>query len=634
MRDSEGQSSSWLNVKQQRESSRSELVSQFEACGGEVRGRSKEVRCIIHDDGGKPNGSIQNYNGKWYFKCFKCSDVCMDVWDLEARARGLTVEQVLAECKSKAEGGGEYVPQQQSRPKTEPKKKGFKSAAELYDAIRSYYLNEKQIDLTPDGMYPYFTRIEEPFADYVVFRSVQKDTGVKSFTQCYKSREDSLWYRGLPPSEYLEETNGLFPLFNRKGVLETENILVVEGEKCVEAFVRLGIPNFTATTSVMGSEHFQKTYWKDLAGKNIWTWADNDSSGAAYMKSVTEDFLLKLEPVSTVKRVRHEELDLPPKGDIFDFIQREGTTTDEKQIAVMSSLQAAEGTGLTQGLRVRGQMISDGLLKQLHFPDAPRLTELTHALKPSTITLLCGDPGHGKSYWFSEKMYQFTVQGVKTATLMLEKDLDFWMTRMLAQVSGNLNVIDEDWVKTNREEYDFLINQHENELEPFLRTIWTVGTEPPTLKWVGEWVEARAAEGCEMVGVDPVTMAITGKEGYKDEHNFMSHCDLALKRHRSRLILVTHSRMEQLKTGKPSLAGLAGGMSYPRFSDTILWFKRFDKPEDSSVEIGGGRVQQMQHHHWLGILKSRNGRGAGSNLALMQDKESLGFHELGEIVEV
>lgn len=109
------------------------------------------------------------------------------------------------------------------------------------------------------------------------------------------------------------------PLYNLPALVKAAVVLVVEGEKCADAARALG---FIATTSAGGSQAVRKTDWSPLAGKEVWLLPDNDDPGRKYAETVT-DTLAKLNPPAVVKVV--DLPDLPPAGDIADWIAARGT---------------------------------------------------------------------------------------------------------------------------------------------------------------------------------------------------------------------------------------------------------------------------------------------------------------------
>lgn len=72
-------------------------------------------------------------------------------------------------------------------------------------------------------------------------------------------------------------------LYNIPGILKSDKVILVEGEKCAEALINQGM---TATTAMSGANAIiDKTDWTPLKGKNIVIWPDNDEPGKKYAEN-------------------------------------------------------------------------------------------------------------------------------------------------------------------------------------------------------------------------------------------------------------------------------------------------------------------------------------------------------------
>jgi len=79
------------------------------------------------------------------------------------------------------------------------------------------------------------------------------------------------------------------PLYNIPEILESDKVILVEGEKCAEALIEQGI---TATTTMSGANaDVDKTDWSPLKGKHIIIWPDNDEAGNKYAKNAEKKLL-------------------------------------------------------------------------------------------------------------------------------------------------------------------------------------------------------------------------------------------------------------------------------------------------------------------------------------------------------
>ncbi len=93
----------------------------------------------------------------------------------------------------------------------------------------------------------------------------------------------------------------------------TAPVMVCEGEWCADTLAKIGV---LATTSG-AADSAGKADWKPLAGRTVTIWPDNDAAGQRYAESVA-DVLLALH--CDVRLVKVSALDLPPKGDVADWL--------------------------------------------------------------------------------------------------------------------------------------------------------------------------------------------------------------------------------------------------------------------------------------------------------------------------
>ncbi|HNE33886.1 MAG TPA: AAA family ATPase, partial [Nitrospira sp.] len=76
------------------------------------------------------------------------------------------------------------------------------------------------------------------------------------------------------------------PLYNQPAVAQANQVILVEGEKCADALVQLGI---VATTAMNGAKApINKTNWAPLAGKSVLIWPDRDAPGWDYAENAAK----------------------------------------------------------------------------------------------------------------------------------------------------------------------------------------------------------------------------------------------------------------------------------------------------------------------------------------------------------
>ncbi len=89
------------------------------------------------------------------------------------------------------------------------------------------------------------------------------------------------------------------PLYNQQGMVKAETVIVVEGEKCAQTLIELGI---CATTAMNGAKApLDKTDWTPLQGKHIILWPDHDKVGQGYADALTKK--LQTLGVASLSRV-------------------------------------------------------------------------------------------------------------------------------------------------------------------------------------------------------------------------------------------------------------------------------------------------------------------------------------------
>ncbi|WP_264686983.1 AAA family ATPase [Wolbachia endosymbiont (group B) of Rhopobota naevana] len=106
------------------------------------------------------------------------------------------------------------------------------------------------------------------------------------------------------------------PLYNIPGIMKSDKVILVEGEKCADALIEQGM---TATTAMLGaSAPIEKTDWSPLKGKHVIIWPDNDEPGKQYAEKVVQ----KLTFLGVLSLTLLEIPENKPKGwDAADSVQ-------------------------------------------------------------------------------------------------------------------------------------------------------------------------------------------------------------------------------------------------------------------------------------------------------------------------
>lgn len=560
--------------------------------GGTKLFKGKTCQCPFHDDQ-HPSASIDEVDGVWLFCCHVCK-WGGDVIDVLARVRGKRPEDILQEI-SPASGNGHA------------KKINGHDKSRFWPTLDAMRLD------FPGHVATYaYTHPETRAIEFVVERHLRD--GQKRFSQIH------------PVEGGFEEggIDGLRPLYNRIRLATCESPLIVEGELCVHALAAIGV---IATTSPGGAQVPHKADWTPLNGKSrVTIWRDNDPAGLEYQNGVIAE-LRKLPNPPPVFVVDPAAFDIPPKGDCVNFIEAWGDGDAEESLrAVRAVIDSAASLGAAKELET---LYEDTIAGRRIAPDFPwRLTStLTQALLPGTVTTICGEPEAGKSFWILEAVWFWARHGLKPALFAMEEDLPFHQMRANAQMAEESRLTDAEWVKSNPDETRRLFNAHKEELEK-LGAIITVSPDTMVrLPELNEWIEAKAAAGCQIIAVDPVTAAETGSKPWIEDKVFLIRAKAAMRRYGSRLILVSHPRIGV--NLKPGLASISGGAAYPRFSQTVLWIVKHDRKSFKiSTRLG---PTWIECNRTLRIVKARNARGGGQDIGFTMEPRSLRFAEQGII---
>ena len=136
---------------------------------------------------------------------------------------------------------------------------------------------------------------------------------------------------------YFEQPNGKRNLqgvnrvpYNLPAVLNAQTVYFVEGEKCADAVIKQG---FVATTLDNGANSKWLSEYTDyFKNKNVIIIPDNDTPGMDYAKKV-------LQNVPTARIVKLP--DLPPKGDIYDWLVMGHTVTEVDKLPTCEIIEDA-----------------------------------------------------------------------------------------------------------------------------------------------------------------------------------------------------------------------------------------------------------------------------------------------------
>jgi len=254
------------------------------------------------------------------------------------------------------------------------------------------------------------------------------------------------------------------------------------------------------------------------------------------------------------------------------------------------------------------------------------ITHWGRSCAPGAVTVLCGDPGSGKSFLFQEAMLFWHRRKIPTAMLHLEKNRRYHQIRALGQLAGCNSILSDQWQAANPDRARETMEAHWTMLDSYGATVWDDPDGAMSLDQVQAWISARATDGARIIGVDPITAAETGQRPWESDRRLIVSCESLAARHGCSIVLITHPR--NANNSAPSIDSLAGGRAFGRLTDCVLWLQRHDPPLDAEVRMSCGPAM-CQFNRTVSLCKTRDGVGQGLSFALNFDGESLSVHELG-----
>lgn len=143
------------------------------------------------------------------------------------------------------------------------------------------------------------------------------------------------------------------PLYNLPEVVRAPEIVLVEGEKCVDALKAQGI---IATTAMGGSNApVEQTDWSPLQGRKVVIWPDNDDTGLKYAERARDAVMMAGAMSATILRVPAGK---PEKWDAADAAQ-EGENLADLIRQMRGTTAEAERNGIPAVAPFRSWQVTD-----------------------------------------------------------------------------------------------------------------------------------------------------------------------------------------------------------------------------------------------------------------------------------
>jgi hypothetical protein len=143
-----------------------------------------------------------------------------------------------------------------------------------------------------------------------------------------------------------------------EAVANERPVFIAEGEKAVEALVKLGVP---ATCSPHGAGKWRHEYAHHLKGANVIILPDNDEPGEAHARDVAAS----LDGIAASVKVLRLP-DLPPNGDAYDWVEAGGNV--EILWKLVAAIEGPKALIIPSGDFVAGyvapQYLIEGMIQQ------------------------------------------------------------------------------------------------------------------------------------------------------------------------------------------------------------------------------------------------------------------------------
>lgn len=296
---------------------------------------------------------------------------------------------------------------------------------------------------------------------------------------------------------------------------------------------------------------------------------------------------------------------------------------------IESKRSRAVGIGHMEQFQAESAAMKAGQRRPIPLPWT-KTSSATRALTPGKVLMVAGKPGSSKSLGLNQIMLHVHQQ-CKTACLVMEDGNIFHMRRALAQLSGNSSVLDAYWVENNPTENDALEAQYYDHLSAFGACLHQIhNDELPTAEYVQDWVADRIRDKCRIVAIDPVTMIDFGKNAPDLEKSWTFKVARMLEQSGCSMICVTHPKnMSRGPKRPPMLDDLAQSQAFQRFVQTVLYLHFHDPFEITISKPAPYPDERVKiNRSWI-IMKSRLSYGAGMNVGLWFNRETLTMEEVG-----
>lgn len=262
------------------------------------------------------------------------------------------------------------------------------------------------------------------------------------------------------------------------------------------------------------------------------------------------------------------------------------------------------------------------------------MEKITRSTMPGSVTLFCGSPGSGKSFFLNYLSIKLIMEeGVKVKFLALEENMNFHLSRTLAQLCENSRMLDPEWMLYSGERAIQEAEINSGFLKNYANNVITTAKAKKVFySNVEKYLYESHEKGAEIVIIDPITVVSSVKDKWKEDADFVHIATKIAEETGLRLIVSTHPKQD--KTNIRDMNNISGGASWERFVQNVFWMYSTDFYEEKTVTTPDGEVSYSgRGNRIIDALKARNGIGTPKDKFLFNfNKNTLGFEEVGLIM--
>lgn len=213
---------------------------------------------------------------------------------------------------------------------------------EQYEKARAYASkishNAKQDGFKPLALHGYTNTSGFPL--YFKTRLKHPDTGNKWIRAISPKTDGTGWQTKEPDFKAVypdgQGKKPLYRLYELQLADPSQPVYLFEGEQKADLAASLGL----IATTCGSSSSIATTHLKPLAGRQVMIWADNDEAGI----KARDELTAALQAIDcTVSHIDLAPLELPPKGDIVDYVElraQDGIDTTRADIEQLATIAA------------------------------------------------------------------------------------------------------------------------------------------------------------------------------------------------------------------------------------------------------------------------------------------------------